>query len=58
MRAHEGCPALVIETPTSITSPGQVEIRAAQFAGPVEVVHLAGADPALVVAAIAAWVGS
>jgi hypothetical protein len=58
LRANIRCPVLVIETPSSITPAGEAEKRVDQFAGPAHLLRLDAADPALVIDAVAGWVGS
>jgi len=55
LRANVACRVLLIETPASITPPGEAERRAEQFARCAEVVRLDDADPARALAAVRAW---
>jgi len=55
LRANVTCHVLVIETPASITPPGEVETRVAQFASTAALVRLPRAEPASVLDAVRTW---
>jgi hypothetical protein len=49
------CPVLAVETPTSITPPGERGARAAMFGGETTLVELDDTSPAATLAAVLDW---
>ena len=58
LRASVSCPVLVVETPASLTTPDDAELRLQQFAGPAGLVRLESGDPGDVAVLVTEWVGS
>jgi len=55
LRENVRCPVLIVETPASITSVDEVEKRAHQFGGPVEVLRIESAAPVPILREVTAW---